>query len=125
MEHLAKMDLLVRMVPRVNLEEKALLVWLEHLAKLDLVDCLATKEAGVSLVSWGLRERLANRGKEGSKVYQAPLVLLEMLGHKETQEFQVQLGNQGQQEQLVREAHLDHKEFKASLDLLVFLESWE
>ena len=50
MAHLAKMDLLVRMVPRVNLGEKALLVWLEHLAKLDLVDCLATKEAGVSLV---------------------------------------------------------------------------
>ena len=68
---------------------------------------------------------MANREKEGSKVYQAPLVLLEMLGHKETLVFLVQLGSQGQQEQLVREAHLDHKESKASLDLLVFLASWE
>ena len=58
-------------------------------------------------------------------MYQAPLVPLEMLGHKETLVFLVQLGNQGQQEQLVREAHLDLKESKASLDLLVFLASWE
>lgn len=44
------MGLLVRMVSRGNQAEKALLVLLEHLAKLDLVDCLATKEAGVNLV---------------------------------------------------------------------------
>ena len=68
---------------------------------------------------------MANREKEGSKVYQAPLALLEMQGHKETLVFQVQLGNQGPQEQLVREAHLDLKESKAFLDLLVFLASWE
>ena len=67
---------------------------------------------------------MANREKEGSKVYPAPLVLLEMLGHKEMLVFLVQLGNQGQQEQLVREVHLDHKESKASQDLLVFLELW-
>ena len=47
---LAKMALLVRMVSRGNQGGKGLLVLLEHLAKLDLVDCLATKEAGVSLV---------------------------------------------------------------------------
>lgn len=67
---------------------------------------------------------MANREKEGSKVCQDPLALLEMLGHKEMLVFLVQLENQGQQEQLVREVHLDHKESKASQDLLVFLELW-
>lgn len=67
---------------------------------------------------------MANRENEGSKVYQAPLVLLETLEHKEMLVFLVQLGNQGQQEPLVREVHLDHKESKASQDLLVFLELW-
>lgn len=68
---------------------------------------------------------MANRESEGSKVCQAPSVLLVMQGPRVTLVSRVQLENQGPQGQQDRGDHLVLKASKAFLDLLAFLELWE